>query len=215
MKIFQILIFILLILGFNSFVKAQACGYVYITVYLTDQMGNQIKNVDFKFYDRKYESAGLHRDDLMKWNSEKSGYFGSEGMCGGHYNVKMEISAEGFDKFVRDVDLPLGRKSFSVKLKRNGINEEPYFESLANFRGKVSTKNGYLLSKTQIVLTDNNKRQFKTFTKDGRFEIDVPKGQYRIEFIQSEDFLPTVFENKNLDTGSNFVEVLIKRKNNK
>jgi len=205
----------LLISGFSGFVKAQACGYVFITVYLTDRMGNPIKNADFKFYDSKYESAGLHRDGLMKWNSEKSAYFGSEGMCGGHYKVKMEISAEGFDKFVRDVDLPLGRKSFSIQLKRNGINEEPYFESLANFRGKVSFEKIYSLSETQIVLTDNNKKQFKTFTKDGRFEIDVPKGQYRIEFIQSEDFLPTVFENKNLDTDSNFVEVLIKRKNNK
>lgn len=215
MKVLRVLVFGLLILGFSSFVKAQVCGFTFITVYLTDQMGKPIKNADFKFYDRNYESEGLHNNDLMSWNDEKSAYSGSEGMCGGHYNVKMEISAEGFDNFVKDVNLPLGWKSFSIKLKRKRIIEEPYFESLANLRGKVSFEKIYSLSETQIVLTDNNKKQFKTLTKDGRFEIDVPKGQYRIEFIQSEDFLPPVFENESLDKDSTFVEVVIKSKNNK
>jgi hypothetical protein len=215
MKILQILALVLLIFGFNFFVKAQACGYTSITVYLSDNNGKPIKNAEFKFFDRNYDSEGLHKDNLMSWSEERNSYFGAEGMCGGHRNVKMEVSAEGFENFTRQVDLPLGWESFSIKLKRKGTNEETYFEPLAHFRGEVSPEKGILFSETRIILINKSKKQFQTITKGGRFALDVPMGDYKIEFINSEDFLPTVFEEKFLDKGSNFVEVVIKNKDNK
>ena len=213
MKILQILIVFSLILGFNFFTNAQVCGYTFITVYLKDNGGNPIKNAQFKFFDPAYDSEGLHENNLMAWNDEKNAYFGKEGMCGGHRNVKLEIFAEGFESFSRQVDLPLGWESFSIRLKRKGTSEKTNFEPLAYFRGNISPDKGILYSETQIKLTDKNGKQFETISKNGRFALEVPIGIYKIEFINSEDFLPTVFEQKNLDKGSNFVEIVIKNKN--
>lgn len=113
-------------------------------------------------------------------------YFGSEGMCGGHREVGLQIVAENFERFEKVIDLPLGWTTYLIKLKRKEINESAQFIKLTHFYGKVLNENNALVVSANLEISSANGKKF--FTKsdsDGRFEIDLPIQKYTVKVSQN------------------------------
>lgn len=183
---------------FATFVNAQACGYTFLTIYLTDFQGNTIKNAkirtfeesfkteDFLHYPRNNQENYDSLTNSIAWEEKKQAYFGSEGMCGGHRSVGLRISTEGFKEFEKVIDLPLGWTTYSVKLAR--INSKDIAEAiqLTHFSGKIiDINNGVITSANLEILAESGKKYFTKSDSDGWFEIDLPLGKYTARVSQN------------------------------
>lgn len=190
MKFLQILALMLLLTTLGI---AQECGYTFLTIYLTNSKGQSIKNAEVKTFGKDFKNEdSLHYptnqvsyDRLRKniaWSEEKGAYFGSEGMCGGHRDVGLRISAKGFETFDKIIDLPLGWTSYSIKLKQKGTNELAEALNLSHFFGKVLDENEALITGADFELVDGNgKKNAARSDSNGQFEIDLRIENYTVK----------------------------------
>lgn len=204
-KVLQILVFLIFL---TSFAKAQACGWTKLTIYLTDAKGLLIKDAEIKTFDKNFgeenyldypkdendydylekniNSLRLRRN--ISWTEEKQAYFGSEGMCGGHSNVGIRISAEGFEKFDFVTHLPLGYTSFSIKLKRNGTNEISEKTKLAHFKGEfVNEYDDPNVPVAELEIVEKGGKKYIVKSNEyGSFSTDLPIGNYTIRVLKND-----------------------------
>lgn len=176
---------------------AQACGYSFLTIYLTDSKGQVVKNAEIKTFSSDFKTEDdLHYpgkegsyDRMVKdigWSPEKQAYFGAEGMCGGHKGVGLRIASKGFEIYEKVIDLPLGRTSFSIKLARVGRNELSEMSKLVNFRGRIFDENRALVSDAEFEFKDMVERKYATKSdNEGRFEINLPVDMYTVQISKS------------------------------
>ncbi len=213
MRILQVLV---LILFLASFAKAQACGYTFLTIYLTDSNGQIIKNADIKTFDKDFkEQDQLHYPGKrvsygdrknISWSEDNQVYFGREGMCGGHYKVGLRIEAENFENFDKVIDLPLGYTAYSIKLKRKDSDENAEISELKRISGKITNPSGGGIPQVVITALSNEKTTFKTLTNSyGFYELYLPVGEFSLK-ISSEGFINAVIE-KFIVTDSKIVKL--------
>jgi len=185
-----------LILFLASLAGAQACGYTFLTVYVTDSDDRPIKTAEIKTFDGNFvEVDRLHypqNDDTsdrfrknLAWVEAKQAYYGSEGMCGGHRAVGLSILAKGFETLNSLIDIPLGWTSYSIKLQKKGIRKYADVKKLAHFRGEVIDDNKGVIPSARIEITDERGQRFRIESnEDGRFDVDLPVGNYSIQISQ-------------------------------
>jgi Carboxypeptidase regulatory-like domain len=187
MKVLQVLV---LILGLTVFSNAQECGYTFLKIYLKDNEGKSIKTAEIKTLGKDlnkedflhYPKNEISYDKLRKnisWSEAEQAYFGSEGMCGGHREVGLRISATGFETFDKIIDLPLGWTTFSIKLNRKGTNETAKAERWTHFSGKVFDENQAVIPFVDLVIINKSGMRFEVKSDDnGYFDFDLPIGTY-------------------------------------
>jgi hypothetical protein len=213
MKVLQILV---LILGLVLFSNAQECGYTFLRIYLKDAEGKSIKNAEVKTFAKDfnredfldYPKNEVDYDTLRKnisWYDQEQAYIGSEGMCGGHRDVGLRISAAGFEIFDKIIDLPLGWTSYSIKLKRKGTSNVAGDVKLTRVFGKILDLEKSGILKARISVFAKETKVFEALTDlDGDYKLFLPVGQYRLE-VNAESFQKynienfSVLDNKNLN----------------
>jgi hypothetical protein len=205
MRILQILV--LLVLA-NSFVNAQACGWTKLTIYLTDSTGNIVKNGLFETFDKDFKNRRYFHGsekEWISWSENKQAYFGTEGMCGGHRDVGVRITAKGFEKFDFVTDLPLGWTSYEIKLKRESFDEIAGKIKLQRVIGKTVDSTGNPIPNVNVTFYNkNNKiRETKSDLK-GIYTVDLTKGEYDIEF-RADGFKITKVNNYKVEENNNSV----------
>lgn len=126
------LFLVAMIFGASLSVPAQACGYSTVTIYLQDAEGNAIKNAAFKFVaeessDEKYFKSATG----TAWNAKRGAYVLVHGMCGGHWAVRLRVTAEGFETTEQEISMRLGAHGYLLKLKRRGTGEKVTLDKLA------------------------------------------------------------------------------------
>ena len=187
MKVLQILV---LIFFLYSFAEGQACGYTHLTIYLTDWNETPIKNAKIETFDKDFkEKYYLYPEESysrlkrkVSWLEEKQAYFGSEGMCGGHRNIGFRFSAEGFEIFDKVIDLPLGWTSYLIKLKRNNSSDVAKDLKLTRLFTKIIDERDASIPFADLEILENSgKKYIFRSDKDGRFETDLPMGNYIIQ----------------------------------
>ena len=187
MKVLQILV---LIFFLCSFAEGQACGYTYLTIYLTDWNETPIKNAKIETFDKNFkekyylypEKSSDRLERKISWLEEKQAYFGSEGMCGGHRNIGFRFSAEGFEIFDKVIDLPLGWTSYLIKLKRNNSSDVAKDLKLTRIFAEVFDERDALIPFADLEILENSgKKYISKSDEDGRFETDLFMGNYIIQ----------------------------------
>lgn len=203
MKILQVLV---LIFGLSVFANAQACGYTFLTICLKDSEGKPIENAQIKTFDKDFHKEDSldypknkpNYDHLRKnisWSDEKQAYFGSEGMCGGHKDVGLRISAVGFETFDKIIDLPLGWTNYSIKLKRKGTNDITEAVKPTKVFGKILDLADAGIPKAKVSLFVKEDKVSDTFTDSGgNYVLFLPIGQYHLE-ISADGFSKSIVEN--------------------
>jgi hypothetical protein len=184
-----------LLFGFSATAISQACGYTFLTIYLKDSSGTAITKAEIQTFSSDFgERDMLHypvedeSDDRLRkkirWSEKKQAFFGSEGMCSGHRDVGLRVTAKGFETFNTVIDLPLGWISYSITLRRLGSVEVAKATELANVRGLLKDKNEALIRDASIVVTDGSRKVVQTSSDDGSFEFDLPVGHYSVIFYK-------------------------------
>lgn len=126
----------LLTLSITAFafpVFPQACGWVHERFVVKDTRGSAIPGVKFDFLSNEDGKLMFEGEQHIK-REEDGTYFLREGMCGGHRDVRIKISARGFDIIEGVFNLPLSRFTepdiFRVQLRKLGTHEDSYFEKV-------------------------------------------------------------------------------------
>lgn len=196
MRVLHILILLLFV---TSFAKAQACGYTFLTIHLTDSNSQIVKNAEIKTFDKDFKKQDfLHysgktfsydsRKKDISWSEDNQVYFVTEGMCGGHRDVGLRIKAENYETFEKVIDLPLGWTAYSIKLKRNDSDEIAEIIELTRIKGKILNLAGVGISKSQITAVSKEKTIFKTHTySNGFYDLYLPVGEFNLK-ISAEGF---------------------------
>lgn len=189
MKFWLILLFLL---SLSTLTQAQSCGYTFLTIYLIDSKGQTIKGAEVKTFKKDFTKEDLLHYPQMElgdrpprkeigWWEAKGAYFGGEGMCGGHRDVGLRISAKGFETFDKIIDLPLGWTSYRIKLKQTGTIEVAGAVSLFRYHGKVMDENKAVIPFAGIEFRNENGRKHLTRSdNDGRFEANLPIENYTV-----------------------------------
>lgn len=220
MKSFRFIVIGILILAFNVIANAQACGYVFLTLYLKDSKGDDIKNAKVEFFDSKFKNQkylflkGNMRDNteksIIQWNADKQAFYGVEGMCSGHRNVGVRIKSKWFKTFEFVEHFTLGWHSFLINLKKDKEIEKNSKIKLATVRGNISGNNNSSVIDADIYLTQDGSKTIQKVSKNGFFLFDIPKGIYKIEFVPKNNFKSIVLEKEDLEEGSNYLDIKIK-----
>lgn len=191
MKILQILA---LLFFLTSFVKAQACGPAYLTIFVTDSNGETVRNVKFQFFDENFKNEDDYYHRGLPWSEEKHAYHSVVGF-GGNGRTGLRISAEGFENFDKVISLPIGWITYAVKLKRIGTDEISEAAKLNRIDGQVSDLAKTGISKAGIIAVNENNEIIKTASgSNGHYEIFLRDGNYRFE-VFADGFKKAVGQN--------------------
>lgn len=163
----KILFLSTLILFCGIDVLPQACGYVFARIYVNDPSGAPIRNAKFEFLESKNRKMwAVHGQDVVKWIEKDSLYLLEEGMCGGHRDVLIRVSAEGFADANKIVDLHLRNPSrpyiFRITLNLKDSKLESSFETLSFLSGRIFDANGSLVTHTKVTATDSSGKKYST-----------------------------------------------------
>lgn len=231
MKILRVL---MLLVFLTSLTKAQECGYTKLVVYLTDVQGQLIKNAEIKTFDKNFDKEDiLHypngdttydysRDNIssfrlmrdISWSEEKQAYLGGEGMCSGHRDVGLRISAKGFETFDRIIDLPLGWTIYSIKLKHKGKNEVVKVEKGIHVTGKISDENKTYIGSADLLIVDGKGKKYQLKSDDyGRFVVDLFAGNYSLQVSKNGFKTLKVINFQVKDTEIIYLDLILKVSN--
>ncbi len=209
----------LLIFFLCSFAKAQACGYTFLTVYLTDLNETPIKNAKIETFDRDFkqkyylypEKSPDRLERKISWSEKKQAYFGSEGMCGGHRDIGFRFSSEGFEAFDKVINLPLGWTSYSIKLKRNNSSDVAEDLKLTPVFIKIIDGQEAAIPFADLeILEKNGKKYISKSDENGRFESDLQIGSYIIQ-VSKAGFRKVKIINFNIeDTQTVYLDLNLK-----
>lgn len=221
----KILVTAFLLCGLSATAMAQACGYTFLTVYLTDSNDRKVADASIKTFESDFKKeVRLHypRDEdwpdrlskKIAWSDIKEAYFGSEGLCGGHRNVGLRIDAPGFELFEMIIDLPLGWTSYAIRLRQPGSSVGATATKLSHVIGYLEDINAVRVLGAEITLSGKNARKILTSSNDrGQFEFDVPVGDYEIA-ISKEGFNRLRIVNLNIvEPEGEFLDLKLERDN--
>lgn len=170
-----------LILGLAIWGNAQACGPASLSIYLTNNEGEVIKNATVQFL---YEESKNKDQIELSWLEKIQGFSGTVGRWSG-VKIRLKISATGYNNFEKKFEIPRGWTSYSIKLSRNGQKESPEIVSLTPFIAKVLDDNEAVIPSAMIEITEENGRKHVTSSdSDGWFFIDLPLGKYIVKVSQ-------------------------------
>jgi|KBSSwiStaDraftv2_1062776.scaffolds.fasta_scaffold188168_3 hypothetical protein len=111
-------------------VSGQACGYSINTMYVKDQAGSPIKNLNISVARKDpLDEYNPHFQEASKtyWDQERKAHVYQHGLCGAHKDLVVTISAAGFEDLKHAFNLPLRWQAFAVTLKRKGTKEGTIF----------------------------------------------------------------------------------------
>lgn len=217
--------FLALVFGVTGSALAQACGYTFLTVYLTDSNERQISNASVKTFVSDFgKEDRLHypRDEdwpdrlskKIAWSDTKQAYFGGEGLCGGHRNVGVRIDAPGLERFEMIVDLPLGWTSYAIKLRQPDSPTSVTATKLSHVIGYLEANNATRIPGAEITVSGKNAHDIRTNSNDrGHFEFDVPIGDYVVT-ISKNGFERLRVVNLNiLEPEGEFLDLILEKGN--
>lgn len=206
MKVLRVLVLFVLSLVFCFEVKAQICGPSKTKIYVRDSKGNIIKNVKFEF-------VGLHKNYFKDgWLTFKDDayfiYFARFKPTGNHL---LKISAEGFVTSKQTIKISEAQyQIFNLKLKREGTDEQGYFEELLWFGGGITDINEAGISKAKVILSNTNGKRIEILTdEDGGYYIEVPQGNYDIEILGTAGFASAKYENLEISRRQNHLDAIL------
>lgn len=165
-------------------VRSQACGYSYAKFFVTDADGSAIRNVRFEFLEKASNEIAIHSPKALQWTEEERNYLLSEGMCGGHRDVRVKINAAGFEPIESVIDLPLNNIRspliYRIRLKKNNSEHMPAFEYISQLKGTIYDANGSVVGKAKITGINSTGRKFETFSSgSGEYELVLPYNRRR------------------------------------
>ena len=200
MKILPILIFLFLL---TSFAKAQACGPIFLRMYLKDSKGQIIKNAKIETFDNEFKNKTFPLDKSISWGEEEQSYFGAQSLGGEAFDIGFRISADGFETFETVIDLPFGWHAYSITLKAKKSDEITNISKLTVIKGSVSKIIGQWGNKVKITVFDKEKRVVFSQENLGEyFSLFLPKGKYDLEF-SADGFKTTFVKNFEVPSSEN------------
>ncbi len=209
---------------FGQEVVAQACGYSHAKFFVTDSKGNAIRNATFEFLEADSKKSAIH-SNLVRWSSEDASYLLTEGMCGGHHDIRVKIASDGFESVERIIDLPLNRPEnllvYRIRLGKIGANEVSSFEYVSKLKGTIFDANGAVVPGTRVSAKNVAGRIFTAVSNErGEYSVELPynrydrargfrEAKYTITFEQAGFamniveyvFIPSQFGSMNLEIG--------------
>ena len=170
-----------LIVALAVFANAQACGPASLSIYLTNNEGELIKNATVQFLYEEYEN----KDQIeIPWLEKIQGFSRTVGRWSG-VKIRLKITASGYHNFEKIFDIPRGWTSYSIKLSRKGQKESAQISNLTHFEGKVIDEKEAIIPSAILEITgENGKKYYTKSDSDGWFEIDLPLGKYTVKVSQ-------------------------------
>ncbi len=206
-------------------VVSQVCGYSHAKFHVTDASGTAIRNATFEFLEMDSEKVAIHSSDSLKWSSEESSFLLTEGMCGGHHNIRVKIGSDGFETIERIIDLPLNSPKhplvYRIRLGKLGNDKASSFEYVSELKGTLFDANGAVVAGAKVTAKNDAGRTFNaTSNANGEYTLELPYNRYDrsqgfreatytitveqagftrnpIEYV----FVPSQFGSMNLDIG--------------
>ncbi len=206
-------------------VVAQACGYSHAKFFVTDSTGNAIRNANFEFLETGSSKVGIHSSQAIKRSLGDASYLLTEGMCGGHRDIRVKIKSDGFESIERIIDLPLNSPEhpllYRIRLVKLGTGEVPSFDYVSILKGTIFDANGAVVPGTKVLARNLAGRIFTAVSNvRGEYSIELPynrydrtsgfqEAKYTISFEQAGFakniieyvFVPSQFGSMNLDIG--------------
>jgi len=164
-------------------VRSQACGYVYARIHVSDSRGAPISNARFEFLANEKKEWAFHGREVVRWVEKDSSYFLSEGMCGGHRQVLVRVSSDGFEEARKVVDLDLRNPArpyvFRITLNRKDSRVESNFATYSFLSGRIFDANGALVTLAKVSATDaSGKKYFTESDGNGEYLLELSYNQY-------------------------------------
>lgn len=208
MKVLQVLVLFVLSLVFCFEVKAQICGPSKTKIYVRDNKENTIPNVKFEFLGL---NKGYFKDGWLTFKDDAYFIYFAQSDIKPYGNHSLKISAEGFETSVQTIKISEAQyQIFNLKLKREGTDEQGYFEELLWFGGKITDRNEAGISNTRIILSNRNGERIETLSdKKGGYYIEVSQGNYDIEILGTAGFASAKYENLEISGRQNHLDAIL------
>lgn len=164
--------------------ESQICGPSRTKIYVRDSQGIAITDVKFDFVGLKQNMSALYGN----WQSFKDGAYYLEFLENKPYGDHvLRLSANGFLSIEHTVKIrEAQRQAFTVTLQRLGSAEKGQFERLTYVYGTVFDVDKAVVPVTQISVASKANDVYRGKTGlDGRYEFELPMGEYEFQFLQT------------------------------
>lgn len=208
MRIMKAVVFVFFILTFCRVTNAQAdCAYDFI-LFVRDANGNAIKNAHIEMKGNAYFEM---RDDDFRYRSQTEMYTAWSLLGEGTKDkVVLEVKAEGFDKFEKQIELRCGFYAYDLRLKSEKQKGLALFKELASLYGKVIDKNNIAIPNAKVILTNKNGKVAETITNEnGYYNFISPREKYSLEFVGPNRFKPKKYKDFQLSKGNRNLNVIL------
>lgn len=198
MKVLKILSLAFLLIILNTLAMAQADCIYNLDLYVYNEKGETLNNAEVKFRGR----------DLRNDNKTNAYVFSEFTLCSSNYKGVLEVRANKFDEFKKEIELKGGSYKLILQDKKFGMSA--ILEELAAFRGIIKDRNGKAIPNVKVILIDENENRIETLTNQyGSYHLDIESGEYTLEIIGIENFAGKKFENYKLVKGYNKLDVTL------